>query len=252
MKNIISCCPASYGKYRDQAYQHLAKIGVEYVELPIPKLEDIQGVLEELDRHGLSVATIQVACNIQSGNMSDQFKVPLEVAEQMSVKRIFVSVRTGGMEKETAYRRLRILGDLAAQSDVIIILETHPDIVTNGDVGRSTMEGVNHPNIRINFDTANIYYYNEGVNEIEEMMKILDYIEGVHLKDTNGKPGTWYFPTLGEGIVDFEKVREVLNSRGFFGPFTIENEGIKGENLSLEQTLERMDKSVSHLRKCGF
>jgi len=47
-------------------------------------------------------------------------------------------------------------------------------------------------------------------------------------------------------------VRELLNARGFYGPFTIEIEGIKGENLTLEQMLERMEKSVQHLRECGY
>ncbi len=84
------------------------------------------------------------------------------------------------------------------------------------------------------------------------MKKILDYIEGVHLKDTNGKYQTWHFPALGEGIINFAEIRGLLNKRGFYGPFTIEIEGIKGENLSLAQTLERMEKSVKHLRKCGF
>jgi len=111
---------------------------------------------------------------------------------------------------------------------------------------------VNHRDVRINFDTANIYYYNEGVDVAEEMKKILEYIEGVHLKDSNGKPRTWHFPALGEGIVNFPIVRELLNNRGFFGPFTIEIEGIEGENLTLKQTLERMEKSVKHLKKCGF
>jgi inosose dehydratase len=84
------------------------------------------------------------------------------------------------------------------------------------------------------------------------MKKILDYIEGVHLKDTNGIFNKWYFPTLGSGIVDFEKVRILLNNRRFYGPFTIEIEGIEGENLTLKQTLRRVEDSVDHLRDCGF
>jgi inosose dehydratase len=176
----------------------------------------------------------------------------VEVAEILGAKRIFVSVHAGDLDRKIAYQRLRSVGDVAAEAGVIVMLETHPDMATNGDVARRTMEAVNHPNVRINFDTANIYYYNKGVDGVVEMKKVLDFIEGVHLKDTNGKFGRWYFPTLGEGIVDFRQVRELLNGRGFFGPFTIEIEGIKGENLTLEQTLERMEKSVQHLRESGY
>jgi len=118
-------------------------------------------------------------------------------------------------------------------------------------VGLQTMQGVNHPNIRINFDTANIYYYNKGLNVIEEMKKVLSYIEGVHLKDTKGEYHTWYFPALGEGIVSFKELFQLLNERGFYGPFTMQIEGIQGETVTLEETYARMEKSVQHLRDLG-
>ena len=251
-QNIISCCPVSYGKYQDKMYEHLTKIGINHVELPMPKPQEVDKICKELDRHGLSVASLQAPCNIQNERVSEEFKAPIEMAEKFEAKRIFVSVHAGELERETVYERLRELGDLAAEKGMFVILESHPDMVTNGDVGLQTMRGVNHPNIRINYDTANMYYYNENIDGVEEMKKILDYIEGVHLKDTNGKYQTWHFPALGEGIVNFPKIRELLNKRGFYGPFTIEIEGIKGESLILTQTLERMEKSVNHLRKCGY
>ena len=252
VQNIISCRPSSYGKYRSKAYGHLSKIGVKHVELPMPSLEDIEGTLADLGGHGLSIASVQAPCNLSSKNLAEEFRIPVKTAKRMGAKRIFVSVKTGGMMKETVYQRLRAVGDVAAEENLIVILETHPDLATNGDLALETMEAVDHPNIRINFDTANIYYYNREVDGIEEMKKILDYIDGVHLKDTNGKFQAWHFPTLGKGIVNFLKVRRLLNNRGFYGPFTIENEGIKGENLTLEQTFRRMEESVNHLRECGF
>jgi sugar phosphate isomerase/epimerase len=252
MRNIVSCRPESYRKYRDEAYEHLAKIGVHHVELVMPKIEDVDSVLKELERHGLSIASLHAPCNIQNKNVSDEFKLPVEVAQRVGAKKILASVQADDLEVRTAYQRLRDIEAIAAEANLIVILETHPDLATNGGVSRQTMEGVDHPNVRINFDTANIHYYNECADTVEEMKKILEYIEGVHLKDTNGEFETWYFPTLGEGIVDFSKVRELLNNRGFFGPFTIEIEGIKGENLTLKQTLKRMEKSIDHLRKCGF
>lgn len=252
MKNIVSCRPSSYGRYADKAFEHLAQLGIKYVEIPMPRPEDVDKVLKELERYGLSAASIQARCDIQSEKAAEEFKLAVEIANRLGAKRIFTSVHTRGMDKQLAYERLRQVGDVAADGGVIVLLETHPDLVTNGDVGLETMRGVNHPNIRINFDTANIYYYNRNVDGIEEMKKVLPYIEGVHLKDTNGGYKQFYFPALGEGIVDFKKVRELLNARGFYGPFTIEVEGIAGEKLTLEETLSRMERSVQHLRECGY
>ena len=251
-QNIVSCRPASYGRYQDKSYEHLAKIGIRHVELPMPKIQDVNRVREELDKHGLSVASLESPCNIQNENVKEEFKTAIGIAKEFRAKRMFVSVRADKLEKKTAYERLRKLGDLAAEKGLIIILETHPDLVANSDVCLQTMKGIDHPNVKVNYDTANMYFYNEAIDGVEEMKKILDYVEGVHLKDTNGKYQTWHFPALGEGIVNFAEIRGLLNKRDFYGPFTIEIEGIKGENLSLAQTLERMEKSVKHLRKCGF
>jgi len=132
------------------------------------------------------------------------------------------------------------------------VIETHPNLVTNGTVGRETMERVNHPNVRINWDTANVYYYNDGVDGIAEMKKLIEFIGAVHLKDTNGRPKTWHFPALGEGIVDFKEIFRLLNARGFNGPFTMEIEGVEGESLDRAATEDRVARSVDHLRRLGI
>ncbi|MBI4530451.1 MAG: hypothetical protein HY709_02915, partial [Candidatus Latescibacteria bacterium] len=54
MKNILSCRPASYGRYHDTAYAHLQKIGVKHVEIPVPEADAIKKTIEELNRYGLT------------------------------------------------------------------------------------------------------------------------------------------------------------------------------------------------------
>lgn len=86
---------------------------------------------------------------------------------------------------------------------------------------------------------------------IAELKKVLDYVGAMHLKETNGKFKTWHFPAFGEGIVNFKEVFRLLNERKFYGPFTMEIEGIEGENLTREQAEARVEKSVEHLRTLG-
>jgi inosose dehydratase len=105
--------------------------------------------------------------------------------------------------------------------------------------------------VRINFDTANIYYYNAGADAVAELRTILPYVEGVHLKDTRGGPQQFDFPTLGEGVVDFPGVFGLLNSRGFFGPFTMELEGTKGLDRDEAQIKQHVAESVAYLRRSG-
>src|SRR5262249_26573569 len=63
---------------------------------------------------------------------------------------------------------------------------------------------VDHPQVRLNFDTANILYYNAGVDVAEELEKVKDLVQNVHVKDSRGRVEDWYFPAVGDGgAVDF-------------------------------------------------
>ncbi len=118
----------------------------------------------------------------------------------------------------------------------------------------STMERLDHPCIRLNFDTGNILYYNAGADVVGELRQVVSFVRHVHLKDHSGGVGEWYFPALGAGgAVDFAKVHNVLMDAVFDGPCSLEIEGIAGEPpLSLAQTHQRIVNSIAHLRTCGY
>ncbi|GIX07497.1 MAG: L-xylulose 5-phosphate 3-epimerase [Candidatus Poribacteria bacterium] len=251
MQNILACRPASYRQYQQIAYAHLAELGVHHLEIPLPPADQIQATLDALKPYGHRVSSVQASLDVHDPEVAKQYGEICERTRALGARLIFVSVRAGELDRRTVYQRLRAVGDVCARYHCTVVMETHPDLITNGEVARQTMEGVNHPNIRVNWDTANVYYYNQNVDGIEEMKKCLEYIAAVHLKDTNGGYRTWYFPALGEGIVDFPQVFRLLNARGFYGPFTMELEGIEGENLTEEGAKERVAASVRYLRSIG-
>ena len=49
----------------------------------------------------------------------------------------------------------------------------------------------------------------------------------------------------------FKAVFELLNSRGFEGPFTMELEGIEGENIDRVGILKRVEDSFQYLKNLG-
>lgn len=169
----------------------------------------------------------------------------------MGVRVIFVSVHAGDHDRNVIYERLRRIGENAAPLGIKVCMETHLDLVHNGDVALETMQGINHPNVCINFDTGNVYFYNHNVTAVGELQKIINHVEAVHLKDTNGGYRAWHFPALGEGVVDFKLVFQLLSNIGFHGPFSMELEGIKGEDLDEAGAQARVANSVNHLRSIG-
>lgn len=251
MKNIIACNLGSYRQFGTNAYSHLAEIGLTNVEIGVPSADAVDALQSELKSHGLTATSLLGRCDVQSETVVADFQSTLNIANEMGVKVIFVSVHAGDTDKNAVHDRLRAIGENAEPLGVKVCLETHPDMAHNGDIALETMKGVDHPNIRINFDTGNVYYYNHNVDAVSEVKKIVDYVGAVHLKDTNGGYRTWHFPTLGEGVVDYKTFFQTLNETGFYGPFTMELEGIEGENLDEAGVKARVADSLQHLKDIG-
>jgi len=252
VKNIIACNLGSYRQFRETAYEHLPSIGVMNVEIGVPAPDQVDAVQAKLAAHGLTATSLMAACPIGEEDVVEKVKPAIDVAAQMGVKVIFISVHAGETPREVVFDRLRAIGDYAAPHGIKMALETHPDLCHNGDVAAETMAAIHHPNLGINFDTGNVYHYNHNVTAVGEVAKIASHVVSVHLKDTLGGYRAWDFPTLGRGVVDFAGVFQILNGVGFTGPFTLELEGMEGENLSLEETQTRVRESVEHLRSLGL
>lgn len=252
MAHTIACNLGSYRQYGETAFEHLARIGLANVELPCPEPEELDDVQAELDRYGLTPTSMVVRCQMDADDVVLRFARDLETVEKLGVGIVFTSVKTGEIDPEYVHGRLQNMGDAAAERGVVVALETHPDLVTNAAVALETMACVAHPNIRVNFDTANVYYYNEGVTASGELKAIAEYVAAVHLKDTDGGYRSWHFPALGEGVVDFPEVFRILDEAGFDGPCSLELEGVKGEEITREGVEGRIERSMVYLREQGI
>jgi inosose dehydratase len=183
--------------------------------------------------------------------VADVLKPQFDLFPELGTRICFTSVNAGDLPREIVWNRLREVGDAAAARNIVVAMETHPNLVENAKNSRITMDEVNHPNIRVNFDTANIYYYNEGINAVDELKESAEFVASVHLKDSSGKYRTWDFPVLGQGVVDFPAVFQTMSDRGFPGPFTMELEGTEGVKLDRDACLKHIADSAMHLKSIG-
>ncbi len=244
----ISCRPSSYGRYHPAAFEHLASIGVQYVEIALPA-EGRAALENALREHGLRPATVALPENLVHRPDAERIlREHIDFAQGWGAKIFFASVNTGEAGRDATIEKLRKLGEIAAGSGMVIALETHPDLITNGDTAAATMRDVNHPGVKVNFDTANLYYYNRDIDAPTELKKIVDHVVSVHIKDTGGGYEAWDFPGIGEGIVDFPAVLRILRDHGFRGPLTLEIEGRRGEELTEDEMKARVARSVENLR----
>jgi L-ribulose-5-phosphate 3-epimerase len=276
MTTLVSCFSNSYGRFgASGAIANLRAAGLEFLELPIrtdgvpsvfgdePLLtdrstaDDRKRVDDLLAKERISVSS----CNITSGNPLEQSVVDVTKRKLDLAAHFGVSVVVGGAgelpdeeSRETLYRRLRTIGDHAAALGITYCFETHPGICVHHTGMLQTMRDLDHPHLKLNFDTGNILYFNEHLQCEIALAKVCQYVRHVHLKDHNGVTGEWYFPALGcGGEVDFLRVLQLLRDCGFSGPYSLEIEGIEGEGeLPLQTYQERIVESVEHLRNCGY
>lgn len=246
-QNIIAVNTGSYRKHREGAYAHLENIGIRHVEIPAPAADQVESTVARLREHGLTATTLTCPCDLSQE--PEAMREKLEAGRAMGVEVFFISAKAGDIPKPEAYRRLRARAELAGEYGITLSLETHPDLGENASEARATIHAVGHPRLRWNLDTANLYYYNHNIDAVEQARRGADLIRSVHLKDTNGAFQCWWFPALGEGVVDFAGVFGALNATGFNGPFTFELEGIQGEELDERAAQERGAKSLRHLKE---
>lgn len=276
MAALVSCLTNSYGRFGPvAAMEHLHDAGLSHLELNI-KNHGVPSFFKETPlltngatpqdlEHAKALLTknqVQLSsCNITTGNPLDpevvlMTKQKLDLAHQLGVS--LVVGGAGEIEQESQrddlYKNLREIGDYAATKGIIYCFETHPGICVNAAGMLRTMQDLDHPHLRLNFDTGNINYYNEHVNVVEQLHEVVQYVKHVHLKDSYCKFKDWNFTTLGEaGGVDFLKIRFILEDHDFEGPYSLEIEGIEGEpDPTLEEHHRRVKQSVQYLRECGF
>ncbi len=278
MKRIISCFSNSYGPSGVRtAVEQIREAGIDHLELALrghnfgglvipeeavvtEKADDAtaRAFVDLLNQHGVKVS----GCNVGGADIRTVEGVELTERRIRFARRWFgVAIVVSGAgqpaddaERATILQNLRRIGDTAAEQGITVALETHKGPTQNAEAMLRLMDEVNHPNVRLNFDTGNIAYYNQGVNPVDELAKVAPLVRNVHVKDNRGGFEDWYFPAVGDGgAVDFRRVREILDAEGFAGPYTIEIEGIGGEpEPGLEARQDRVKRSVEHLRKCGY
>jgi inosose dehydratase len=250
-KNIIACRTPSYAPFESLAYAHLAGLGIRYVEIPLPAADALEQERAALQRHGLMASSLHGECDVRRADTGAQIAAQIPILAALGTKILFVSVKAENTPLPTVYARLREAGEAAARHGVTIVLETHPDLITNAEVALATMRGVGHTNVRINYDTANIYFYNQDVDGVAELRRMAPYVGAVHLKDTDGGYRHWHFPAVGRGIVRFAEVFKILDGSGFAGPYTLEIEGIEGEPKTERLICDRVAESAGYLRGLG-
>ena len=115
------------------------------------------------------------------------------------------------------------VSDLARAKGVTIAFETGQE---TADLLRLTLDELKCPNLKVNFDPANMLLYDKG-DPIRAVEILGPDIRSVHVKDANRPtvPGQWGAEVpLGQGQVNIKAFIQTLKKVGYVGSLCIERE----------------------------
>jgi L-ribulose-5-phosphate 3-epimerase len=118
---------------------------------------------------------------------------------------------------------LGTVSQLAAEKGVTVAFETGQE---TSALLRRTLDDLKCPNLKVNFDPANMLLYNKD-DPIKAVELLAPDIRTVHVKDANRPtvPGQWGEEVpLGQGQTDTRKFLLTLKKVGYTGPLFIERE----------------------------
>ena len=129
----------------------------------------------------------------------------------------------GDPDRRAFLDTLGAVSDHAQMRGVTIAFETGQE---TADLLRQTLDELKCPNIKVNFDPANMLLYEKG-DPIRAVEILGPDIRSVHVKDAicTKTPGTWGDEVpLGQGQANIKKFIQTLKKVGYKGPLCIERE----------------------------
>ena len=194
-------------------------------------------------------ATIGIVPRATRAARVDALKRTADFAKRLSIGRVqthcgFIPEDPADPLYEETVLTIRDLAKHCAGNGQDFLMETGQETPTTM---LRAIKDVNHPNLGVGLDTANLILYGKA-NPVDAVDIIGLYVKAIHAKD-----GRW--PTdpsqlgeevvIGKGLVDFKQVLGKLKRLGYTGAVTIEREtsgpqqmeDVKQEKLYLEQIL---------------
>lgn len=247
----------------------LSAYGVEYVELSSiagmcehiePKLinEDYSAMVRELlDSNNLKCLAVAGHVDLTEESQLQDFFKKIEFTSFIGAK--YINTNSGPIENLSIFRQniKRIIAH-AEKYDVTVCLESHGDIVRTAASSVGYIREINHPLIRMNYDTGNTFFYEKGdINLAEDIALATDFLSYLHLKDITINGDSVKYKPIGDGDIDFGPIFAELISAGLclnasleipvFVEGTVNGIGPKNVPLSREAIKSAIDRSFEYV-----
>lgn len=244
----ISVCSWSFRKGIDEIGSIMSAMGLEHINLAIaPALgPDGEAYLEAVARQGWTISAGMMNFDFEDYSTLDTIKVTggiapdvhwpasgkafaeaAKITARLGSKYIVMHVgfldHTDHLYAKKFYDRVRYLGDQAGEVGVTLLMETGQE--TAEELQRF-VETLNHPNVLLNFDPANLILYDKD-EPLSAIRRLAPWVRHIHIKDAvrTPVPGTWGSEVVwGSGQVNAFAFLDALKEVGYEGAVAVERE----------------------------
>ena len=122
------------------------------------------------------------------------------------------------------------LGNYARGKKVMVLLETHGDVVRIDDLA-AIMQASEHPHVGIVWDVSNMWTVTKEL-PAEAYKALKKYIRHTHIKDAKVVEGKPQYTLLGQGEVPIFEAIEALRKGGYKGYYSFEWEKLWHPDLA--------------------
>jgi inosose dehydratase len=226
MDRIVSVSTMAFDGYSlEVALDELAALGVRYVE-PASVDKIFQHLVEEdfCDRRAtwlrnelaarrLACLSLSVHMDLTGSDAVERFHHRLAFARNIGARCVNSIAGPAGRLEEFR-KNIGAIADRARDLGVVIALENHGDLLDRGQQALDFIREVNHPAVRVNYDTGNAWYYSKGqISPVEELALLAPVVAHVHVKTPKIVDGLLRWVALGDGILDLPALAGVLKKQ---------------------------------------
>jgi len=244
----------NWQKHLEKCQKH----GVEMVDLFDTMLQNagvsILSAKKILSDLGLSVGAYGVGTDLVSPESNlrqqslDAIKRGIEACHELGTQHLFSH---GGQHQNSGTEALaRYIGglakaaDIAAKEKITLSIENAGRMCHTDTELLRCVESVDRPNMKITFDGGNFIL--AGCDPYKAAKRLGPKVIHVHVKSFVPAPEKperpFRYCPIGQGLVDYRKIRDILTCAGFDGCMSFEPEG--GEDSKWYQSLDVLTKIV--------
>lgn len=210
----------------EESLAMLSGFGVEYVELSsiagmcehVDPKQICDSYCEEvkqlLDNNNLKCLAVAGHVDLTLEDQLQDFLKKVEFTSKIGAK--YINTNSGPLERFSIFKEnIKRVIEQAEKWNVTVCLESHGDIIRTAKGSSDYIREINHPLIKMNYDTGNTYFYEKGnVDLLEDISSALDILSYIHLKDISIVGDKVNYQPIGKGDISFAPILKKLNDAG--------------------------------------